>query len=65
MKFDFYMYWLQDSSLATVELVLTVISHSCRMHENNRESFMTNFQLAGRIRKLLETPPTRNQGEVM
>lgn len=25
---------------------------------------MANFQLAARIRKLLESPPTRNQAEV-
>ncbi|XP_046441545.1 armadillo repeat-containing protein 6-like [Daphnia pulex] len=55
----------EDSSLSTVTLVLNVFCHSCRMHENNRESFMANFKLAARIRKLLESPPTRNQAEVV
>nr|CAH0112641.1 unnamed protein product [Daphnia galeata] len=55
----------EDSSLSTVTLVLNVLCHSCRMHENNRESFMANFKLAARIRKLLESPPTRNQAEVV
>ena len=64
LKTSFYIYWLQDSSLSTVTLVLNVLCHSCRMHENNRESFMANFKLAARIRKLLESPPTRNQAEV-
>ncbi|XP_057370996.1 armadillo repeat-containing protein 6-like [Daphnia carinata] len=55
----------EDSSLTTVTLVLNVLCHSCRMHENNRESFMANFKLAARIRKLLESPPSRNHAEVV
>lgn len=55
----------EDSSLTTVTLVLSVLCHSCRMHENNRESFMANFKLAARIRKLLESPPSRSHAEVV
>jgi len=34
------------------------------MHEKNRECFMTDFEMAARIRRVLESPPTRNHPEV-
>ena len=35
------------------------------MHEKNREAFVTRFRLAAQIRRVLETPLTRNDSEVL
>jgi len=56
---------LEQECFETISVVLSIMRNCCKMHEKNREAFMTDFHLASKLRRLLETSSTRTHSVIV
>jgi len=54
----------KECPISTIDITLNIVSNCCKMHERNRESFVTRFQLGAQIKKILGTHPTKSDSQV-